>query len=170
VTTHDFANGGSAGWSAGRGGLENAGNFAEEVGAEEARSENGEGLCRSRVEVIETVNGSAMDEDGIARAALHCFAIDREAKDALEPVGRLFVGIVAVGDGDLGSGGDLKLEHGDGASGVLGLDEVADREAADADLFADGCSHGLSCGSLFGVRVILSCEDLRQRENAPLIA
>jgi hypothetical protein len=92
---------------------------------------------------------------GIARAALHCLAVDGVGENALEAVGGLFVGVVAVGGGDFSSGGDFELEHGDGASGGLGVDEVADDEASEADLFVGGCWHGFLV-PLFGASVILS--------------
>jgi hypothetical protein len=141
VATHDFADSSGVGWGAGRCGLEDGGDLAEVVGAEEAGGDNGEGFCRGGVEVFEAVDGSARDEDGVARAAFHCFAVDGIGEDALEAVGGLFVGVVAVGGGDFSSGRDFELEHGDGASGGLGVDEVADDEASEADLFAGGCWH-----------------------------
>ncbi len=62
VAAHDFADGGGAGWGAGRGGVEDGGDLAEEVGAEEAGGDDGEGFCRGGVEVFEAVDGSARDE------------------------------------------------------------------------------------------------------------
>jgi len=139
VAAHDFADGCGVGWGAGRGGLEDGGDLAEEVGAEEAGGDDGEGLCRGGVEVFEAVDDSARDEDGMAGAALHCLAVDGVGEDSFEAVAGLFVGVVAVGGGDFGSGGDFELEHGDGASGGLRGDEVADGEASEADLFWRGC-------------------------------
>ncbi len=63
VAAHDFADGGGVGWGAGRGGLEDGGDLAEEVGAEEAGRDDGEGFCRGGVEVFEAVDDSARDED-----------------------------------------------------------------------------------------------------------
>jgi hypothetical protein len=145
VAAHDFADGGGVGWSAGRSGLEDGGDLAEVVGAEETGGDNGEDFCRGGVEVFEAVDDSARDEDGVAGAALPCLAVDGVGEDALQVVGGLFVGVVAMGGGDFGSGGDFELEHGDGASGVLGVDEVADAEASDADHFVGGCWHEFSC-------------------------
>lgn len=93
------------------------------------------------MEIFEAVDGSARDEDGVAGAALRCLAIDGVGEDAFEAVAGLFVGVVAVGGGDFGSGGDFELEHGEGASGGLRGDEVADGEASEADLFLGGCWH-----------------------------
>ena len=149
VATHDFADGGGVGWSAGRGGLEDGGDLAEEVGAEEAGGDDGEGFCRGGVEVFEAVDDPARDEDGVAGAAFHCLAVDGVGEDALEAVAGLIVGVVAVGDGDSGSGGDFELEHGEGASGGLRGDEVANDEASEADLFVGGCWHEFSCFPLF---------------------
>jgi BrnA antitoxin of type II toxin-antitoxin system len=157
VAAHDFADGGGVGWGAGRGGLEDGGDLAEVVGAEKTRGDDGEGFCRGGVEVFEAVDDSARDEDGVAGTTLHGLAVDGVGEDALEAVGGLFVGVVAVGGRDSGSGGDFELEHGDGASGSLGVDEVADGEASDADHFMGGCWHELCwfsfCG--LGVRVIV---------------
>jgi hypothetical protein len=47
--------------------LEDGGDLAEVVGAEEAGGDNGEGFCRGGVEVFEAVDDSARDEDGIAK-------------------------------------------------------------------------------------------------------
>jgi len=147
VVAHDFADGGGVGWGAGRGGLEDGGDLAEEVGAEEAGGDDGEGFCRGGVEVFEAVDDSARDQDGVAGAAFRCLAVDGVGEDAFEAVAGLFVGVVAVGGGDLGSGGDFELEHGDGASGGLWGDEIADGEASEADLFLGGCWHEVSCFS-----------------------
>jgi hypothetical protein len=162
VAAHDFADGGGVGWGAGWGGLEDGGDLAEEVGGEEAGGDDGEGFCRGGVEVLEAVDDSSGDEDGAAGAAFHCLAVDGIGEGALEAVAGLIVGVVAVGDGDFGSGGDFEPEHGEGASGGLRGDEVADGEASEADLFLCGCWHGFSgfpLFSCFGVRVILSCGD-----------
>jgi hypothetical protein len=145
VAAHHFADGGGVRWSAGRSGLEHSGDLAKVVRAEQAGGDNGEGFCRGGVEVFEAVDGSARDEDEVAGAALHCLAVDGEGQDALQAVGGLFVGVMAMRGGDFGSGSDFELEHGDGASGVLGLDEVADAEASDADHFVGGCWHKFSC-------------------------
>lgn len=66
MAAHDFANGGVIGWGAGRGGLEDAGDLAKVVRAEEAGRNNGERLCRRGVEVFEAVDDSARDQDGVA--------------------------------------------------------------------------------------------------------
>jgi hypothetical protein len=144
VAAHDFADRDGVGWGARRGRLEDGGDLAEVVGAEEAGGDDGKRFCRGGVEVFEAVDDSARDEDGVAGPALPCLAVDGVGEDALEAVGGLFVGVVAVGSGDFGSGGDFELEHGDGASGGLGVDEEADSEASDADLFLGGCWHEFS--------------------------
>jgi hypothetical protein len=73
-----------------------------------------------------------------------------------------------VGDGDFGSGGDFELEHGDGASGSLRADEVADGEASEADFFLGGSWHEFSVFPVFGVRVISYRVGFRCRENGHL--
>jgi len=139
VAAHDFADGGPIGWSAGRRRLEDTGDLAEVIRAKQAGSDDRERSRRSGVEVFEAVDDSARDEDGVAGAALHRLAIDGISQDALETVGSLIVGIMAVGRRNFGSGSDFQLEHGDGASGGLRVDEVAYDEASEADLFVD-CS------------------------------
>jgi hypothetical protein len=148
VAAHDFADGGGVGWGAGWRGLEDGGDLAEVFGAEEAGGDDGEDSCRGGVEIFEAVDGSARDEDGVAGAALHGLAVDGVGEDALESVGGFFVGVVAVGGGDFGSGGDFELEHGDRASGGLRGDEVTDDEASEADFFVGGGWHEFLC-SLF---------------------
>jgi hypothetical protein len=46
-------------------------------------------------------------------------SFEREGDDAFDAVDGLLVGVVAVGDGHLGSGGDVELEHGDGSCRVF---------------------------------------------------
>jgi len=75
-----------------------------EVGAEESGGDDGEGFCRSGVEVFEAVDDSARDEDGVAGAAFPCLAIDGVGEYAFEAVAGLFVGVVAVGCGTLAPG------------------------------------------------------------------
>lgn len=167
MAAHDFADGSDAGWSAGRRGVEDRSNLAEVAGAEEAGGDNGERFCRGGVEVLEAVDGSARDKDGIARAAFHCLAVDGVGKDALKAVGGLFIGVVTVGGGDFRSGGDFELEHGDGASGGLGVDKVADDEASEADLFAGGGWHGCFVFPFWRSGDSISGWDFRCREDDP---
>ncbi len=68
-------------------------------------------------------------------------SVDGVGEDPFEAIAGLIVGVVAVGDGDFGSGGDFELEHGERASGGLRGDEEADREASEADFFLGGCWH-----------------------------
>jgi hypothetical protein len=90
VAAYDFADGGGVGW----GGLEDGGDLGEVVGAEEARGDDGEGLCRGGVEVFEAVDDSARDEDGVAGAGPPlCLAVDGVRKNALEAAGGLFTGV-----------------------------------------------------------------------------
>jgi hypothetical protein len=72
-------------------------------------------------------NGISRDAERVAGADFDFASFEREGDDAFDAVDGLLVGVVAVGDGDFGSGGDVELEDGDGASGVLAFDQEANR-------------------------------------------
>ena len=61
----------------------------------------------------------------VAGADFDFASFEREGDDAFDAVDGFLVGVVAVGDGHFGSGGDVELEDGDGACGVLGFDQEA---------------------------------------------
>jgi len=123
--------------------LENTGDLAKVFGTEQAGSDDRERSRRSGVQVFEAVNDSARDEDGVAVPPLHRPAIDGVGQDALETIGGLIVGVVAMSRRDFGSGSDFQLKHGDGASGNLRVDEVAYDEASETDLFLGSSWHEL---------------------------
>ena len=93
------------------------------------------------MEVGEAVDGTTGDEDGVAGADEAGLAGEGKGEGSFEAVDGFFVGVVAVGDGDAGCGLDVELEDGDGVAGGGAVDEEADGEAADADLFGGG-GHG----------------------------
>jgi hypothetical protein len=138
MPAHDFGEGFGVGWGWGdRGGcgFGDGGDFAEVVRGEDAGADDGErpGCCG--VEVVEAVDRSARDAERVAGADLDFASIEREGDDAFDAVDGLLVGVVAVGDGHFGSGGDVELEDGDGASGVLAFYQEANRQLPQPYLF-----------------------------------
>ena len=122
MSPHDFGEGFGVGWGWGDGsgcGFGDGGDFAEVVRGEDAGADDGERLGCGGVEVIEAVDRSARDAEGVAGADFDFASFEGEGDDAFDAVDGLLVGVVAVGDGDPGAGGDVELEDGDGASGVL---------------------------------------------------
>ena len=81
-------------------GVDDGRHLAEVLGAEEARSDDRE---RRRVDVpsvVERVDDVAGDKESLAGPDLGRRAVDRPGQDALEPVDRLLVAVVAVAGGD----------------------------------------------------------------------
>jgi hypothetical protein len=139
VAAHDFGECFGVGWGWGDGcgcGFGDGGDFAEVVRGEDAGADDCERSGGGGVEVVEAVDRSARDAERIAGADFDIAAFEREGDDAFDAVDGLLVGVVAVGDGHLRSGGDVELEDGDGASGVLALDQKANRQLANPYLFA----------------------------------
>jgi hypothetical protein len=128
VASHDLAEGGEVRRASG-GGTQEGGDFAEVGWAKDARGDDEENLGSGGVEVVETVDRAARDNDDLTGAELSDLAFDCECEYALEAVCGFFVGVVAVRDGDLAGGGYVKLEHGDGVVGLVAFDEVTDGEA-----------------------------------------
>ena len=94
----------------------------------------GEG-CRSGGPLCEE------DAERVAGADLDFASFEREGDDAFDAVDGLLVGVVAVGDGDFGSGGDVELEDGDGATGVLAFDQETNCQLPHPYLFASAGCH-----------------------------
>jgi ATP-dependent RNA helicase RhlE len=145
VAVHDFAEGFGVGRASG-GDLEEGGDLAEVGGAEDAGRDNGEGSGGRGGEVVEAVDDAAGDDEGVTGGGFVALGFARggpegEGERAFEGVTGFFVGVVAVGDGDFGSGGDGELEHGERGWGGGAVNEVADGEAGETNLFVWGCGH-----------------------------
>ena len=65
--------------------------------------------------------------------------LDRPGGDAAEPVNRLLVCVVAVGDREPGARRHVELEHRNRAAGCSTLEQKSDRELSEPDLFACRC-------------------------------
>lgn len=135
----NFCDGREVGRAAG-GCAQDCGSLAEEVGAEDAGSDDGECPGSGGAEIVEAMHGSAGDDDGLARRECDGLAVDGEGEGAFEAVKSLFVGIVAVCSGNLATGFYIELEHGEGAVGFVPFDEITDRDTADLNFFLRG--HG----------------------------
>jgi hypothetical protein len=123
-----------------------AATLAEVVGTEDAGGHDRERLRVDIVGVVKVVDGTAGDEERLAGADVRRRALDRPGQDALQPVDRLLVAVVAVGGRDLRAGGNVELEDRDRPSRLLTLDQEADRQLPDPDLFA---RHRRHCPSPF---------------------
>jgi hypothetical protein len=122
MPSHDFVDcfgGGWGWWDRGGCGFGDGGDFAEVVRGEDAGTDDGERLRCGGVKVVEAVDRSARDAERVAGADFDFVSFEREGDDAFDAVDGLLVGVVAVGDGDFGCGGDVELEDGDGATRVL---------------------------------------------------
>ena len=60
--------------------------------------------------VVEAMNDTAWDAEGLAWADLYRLTRQSESHRTLEPINRFFVSVVAVGYGNLGSGGNGQFE------------------------------------------------------------
>ena len=100
-------------------------------------------LASTSPRVVELVDGAAGDAERLAGADVGRVALDRPGQDALEPVDRLLVAVVAVRGRDLRPGRDVELEHRDRPAGLLALDQESDRQRPDLDLFARARRHRL---------------------------
>ena len=116
--------------AAGRG-VDDRGEVAEVVGAEDAWSDDRERRGVDIVRVVEVVDGAARDAEHLAGADVDRHTADRPGQDSLQSVDRLLVTVVAVGDGDLRAGGNVELEDCDGAARLLALDQEPDRDLPD---------------------------------------
>jgi hypothetical protein len=86
------------------------------------------------------VHLTTADAERVADPELAGVTVDAEGGDAGQAVDRLLEPVVAVRGRHLGVGTDLALEHRCRAMGVVGLDEKADLDVAQADRGA--CAHG----------------------------
>jgi hypothetical protein len=89
-------------------GVEDRGDLAEVLGAEDAGGDDRERLRIDITAVVEVVDGAAWDAERLARANIGRCAFDRPVEDAREPVDSLFVPVVAVRGRDAGSGWNAK--------------------------------------------------------------
>jgi hypothetical protein len=135
VATHHRCDRREVGWAAGRG-VEDGRDLAEVVGAEDAGGDDRERLRVDVVGVVEVMGGAAGDAERLAGGNVGRNALDRPGQDALEAVDRLLVAVVAVWGRDLRARGNLELEDRDRSCRLLALDQEANRQLSDLDLFA----------------------------------
>lgn len=86
------------------------------------------------MEVLETMHGTAGNDQDLAWAYSRDFSFDSEGEHAFETIGGFFIAIMTVSTGDFAAGGHVELEHGDGIFCFVPLSEKADRDAANFDL------------------------------------
>jgi hypothetical protein len=135
VATHHRCDRREVGWAAGCG-VEDGRDLAEVVGAEDAGGDDRERLRVDVVGVVEVMGGAAGDAERLAGGNVGRNALDRPGQDALEAVDRLLVAVVAVWGRDLRARGNLELEDRDRSCRLLALDQEANRQLSDLDLFA----------------------------------
>jgi len=87
------------------------------------------------MEVVEAMDGAPRNAEDVAGAELVWLAADGHGERAFKAVEGLLISIVAVGDGDFGSGGDFRLEHGDRVSGGAALQQESDDGLSEMDDF-----------------------------------
>ena len=121
------------------GGIEDRGDLAEVVGAEDAGGDDRQRLRAELADVGELVDCPAGDAEHLAGADLVRVALDRPDERALEAVDRLLVAVVAVRRRDFGAGRDVELEHRHRAVRLLALEQETDGHLPDSDLFACAC-------------------------------
>ena len=105
----------------------------EIIGAQHAwgdhRQHRGFGAAR----VVEPVNGAAWNGQHLTGSDAVHPPLDRPGQHAPEPVDRLLVSVVAVGNGHAGVGGHVKFEHRERAGCHGAFEQKPDFELSDPD-------------------------------------
>src|SRR3954454_4736635 len=126
---------------AGDRGVEDGCDFAEEVGAKDA---GGDDRQRSGVDVagvVEVVGGATRDDEYLAGADVDWRALECPGHDALKPVDRLLVAVVAVRGCDLRADGNVKLEHRHRPCRLVAFNQKPDCHVPNLDLVTRGGCH-----------------------------
>ena len=140
MTAHDLADRRWVGRTFG--GAEHRRDLFEVVRSEDAGRHHGQELGVAVVAVLEGVDGSARDEDDLARRQLVRLAVDRERGDADEALVDLLEAVMAVSGRHHGVRRDLALKGGRAAAGGLGVEHEQDGDGADTDRFQGEGGHG----------------------------
>lgn len=110
--------------------------FAEVIRAEDARSHNREHRRVGGARVVEAVDRPASDAKNLARADVGSSPFHGESQYALKSVDCLLVGVMTVRDRHFRSSRDIELEHRDGPSRRLALEQEANCQPPNPDLFS----------------------------------
>ena len=122
-------------------GVDDRRDVAEVVRPEDPWSDDGEGLGVDVPVVVEVVNDSARDAERLARTDVGLASVEGPGQDALQPVDRLLVSVVAVRDRHVRAGRHVELEECDRTSGRLALEQEANRQRPDPDLLVRARQH-----------------------------